>query len=79
MKIKRWIHDGHDALSKSVTDEDELLEAAADALNSACSWDIMGPILFEADDGKFYVGTVSFDISEAHPDYVKAELEELEG
>jgi len=75
IKIKRWIHDGNDTLSNSVNNTDELLEAAADSLDSACSWDIVGPILFMGEDGQYYVGTVDFSISKAHPDYVKQELE----
>lgn len=76
--VDEWIHDGNDALSASgITTESDLYEAAAGALDSACSYDIMGPILFKATDGKYYVGTVDFVISEADSDYVKGELEEL--
>ena len=37
--------------------------------------DIMGEILFEAEDGKTYVGCVEFVIEEANPDYVKSVME----
>jgi len=71
LKIKRWICDG-DSLesSGSVHDTDSLLEAASDIMDSAETWEIMGEILFEAEDGKFYVGTVNFCIDEANPEYV---------
>jgi hypothetical protein len=78
MKIKRWIRDGNDGLSNDVNTEAELLEAAGAALDSHCSHDIMGEILFEGEDGKMYVGCVEFMISEANPEYVKETLEDLE-
>lgn len=34
-------------------------------------------VLFEGEDGKFYVGTVEFVVSEANPELVKEELESL--
>jgi hypothetical protein len=71
LKITEWVCDGHEALSASgITDTDELLDSAANALDHACSWDIMGEILFKAEDGEYYVGTVDFVISKANPDYV---------
>ena len=77
LKIKRWIRDGNEGLSAQGIDTQELLlESAGGALDSACSHDIMGEILFEGDDGKFYVGCVEFSIAEANPDVVKEALEE---
>jgi hypothetical protein len=71
MKIVKWIRDGNDGLSASgLEDDDDLLDAAGRALDHACSWDIMGEVLFLADDGKHYVGCVEFMISEANPEYV---------
>ena len=77
MKIKRWIRDGNEGLSaQGIGTQEELVENAGGALDSASSHDIMGEILFEGDDGKFYVGCVEFVISEANPDYVKEILSE---
>ena len=71
IKIKRWIRDGHSYLSADgLTDTDDLLEAAGRALDKAYAHDIMGEVVFKGTDGKFYVGCVEFDISEANPDYV---------
>jgi hypothetical protein len=79
MKIKRWIQDGHGALSCSgVNTEADLIEAAGAALDSACSWDIMGEVMFEGEDGKIYVGCVEFIISEANPEYAKEKIAEME-
>jgi hypothetical protein len=78
LKITEWVCDGHEALSASgITDTDELLDSAANALDHACSWDIMGEILFKAEDGEYYVGTVDFVISKANPDYVADKLKEI--
>lgn len=75
MKIVKWIRDGNDGLSSRVEDDDDLLDAAGRALDHACSWDIVGEVLFLADDGKYYVGCVEFVISDAHPEYVKEMLD----
>jgi len=78
MKIVKWIRDGNDGLSSRVEDDDDLLDAAGRALDKACSWDIMGEVLFLADDGKYYTGCVEFMISEANPEYVQDCLTEDE-
>jgi len=77
VSIKRWIRDGHDGLAAQDIDTTALLlEAAGRRLDKACSHDIMGEILFEAEDGKTYVGCVEFMITEANPEYVKDVLVE---
>jgi hypothetical protein len=76
MKIKRWIKAGNDGLDCKT--EEELLEVAGGALDSAYSHEIMGEVLFEGEDGKMYVGCVEFMITEASPKYVKEALEEEE-
>lgn len=79
IKIKRWLCDGHHVLSADgIEDTDDLLAAAGRALDKACSHDIMGEILFEGDDGNFYVGTVEFTVSLSDPDYVRETLAYLE-
>lgn len=75
MKIKKWIHDGHDGLS-DVGSTEELLERAGDILDSACAYDIAGDISFIGDDGKVYVGSVEFVIGEASPEYAEELLSE---
>lgn len=71
MKITKWIRDGQDVLSAQGIDTTEDLKVAAGrCLDKACSHDIVGEVLFEGEDGKTYVGTVEFVITEAAPDYV---------
>lgn len=69
MKISHWLKDGHSGLDDCKTEE-ELLEAAGTLLDKASSHDIVGEVLFEGEDGKMYVGTVEFMITEANPEYV---------
>lgn len=71
MKIKRWIREGNDALHTCASTIGELLEYAGGCLDSACSHDIVGEVVFEAEDGLTYVGTVEFRVGIANPDYVK--------
>jgi len=77
MKIKRWLRDGHDGLAECCEDTEELLEVAGNRLDDAQSWDIVGEVVFEGDDGKIYVGSVEFVIEEANPKYVQ-DLEDEE-
>jgi len=83
MRIKRWIRDGGSCESNGfnsdgITTDDQLLSVAGRLLDKACSHEIVGEVLFEGEDGKMYVGTVEFIISEANPDYVKDVLEQIE-
>ena len=73
MKIKKWIRTGE--LDPCITDSDGIIEAAGAALDRSCSYDILGEVMFEADDGKHYVVTVEAVIAEANPEYVKQVLE----
>lgn len=70
MKIVKWIRDGNDGLSSRIDDDEDLLDAAGRALDKACSWDIMGEVLFLADDGNYYAGCVEFMITPANQVYV---------
>ena len=78
LKIVKWLRDGDALSADGIENTEDLLGAAANALDSACAHDIMGEILFQADDGKFYVGCVEFVISKANPEYVKDVQKELE-
>lgn len=78
MGIQRWIREGNDGLSSCAQTIGELLEYAGGCLDRACSYDIVGEVVFEAEDGVTYVGTVEFVIGRANPDYVKELIEEDE-
>ena len=73
MKIKKWIRGENEYKTT-----EKVIERAGVALDDACASDIVGECLFQAEDGKYYVGTVDFVIQEANPKYVKNALEEME-
>ena len=73
MEIKKWISTGN--LDGEPKNTEGIMEQAAGMLDTACSWDIAGEIVFQGEDGKYYVGCTEFHISEANPDYIKDVLE----
>ena len=75
MKIKRFLRTGE--LSGQQQTTEELLESAGDILDSTCAHEIMGEVVFEGEDGKFYVASVECVIGEINPNYLK-ELQEEE-
>jgi len=76
LKVKRWIRDGE--LNAVNMDQDSILENCGALLDNACSHEILGDVVFEGTDGKFYVVTVEALISEGNPEYIKSVLEEEE-
>jgi len=78
MKIVKWLRDGDGLSCDGINTSEGLLECAGNALDNACAYDIMGEVLFLADDGRYYVGTVEFMICEANPTYVKDVLDNPE-
>jgi secreted trypsin-like serine protease len=79
MKIKKWIRDGNgESLEDLCQDTDELIAIAGRRMDKAYAQDIMGDVLFEGEDGKTYVGVISFKLVEASPEYVQTILEEEE-
>jgi hypothetical protein len=73
-KIERWVQSGEIG---EVATIDEAIERAAGCLDAACSWDICGPVLFQAEDGNWYVITVEAVTAKAHSQYVKETLAEM--
>ena len=80
MEITKWIQTGNDTDLEDLCDDSTeiLMSIAGRKLDKSCAHEIMGPVMFEADDGKTYVGTVEFVLAEANPEYVKQVLEELD-
>lgn len=74
-KITRWVESGEIGEVETI---DEVLKLAGGCLDSACSWDICGSILFQAENGKWYTLNTEAVIAEAHPQYVKDTLQEIE-
>lgn len=75
MKITKWLRTGEVGPCES---EDELLESAGILLDNHSSHEILGEVVFEAEDGKTYVMTVEAVIAEANPAYVNSLTEEGE-
>lgn len=75
--IKRWIRTGEfggdDELPGNTND---VYYVAGCLLDSACSHEIFGTVVFEADNGKVYVMSVEGCLGEINPDYLK-DLEEF--
>ena len=77
MKVKNWIRDGNERFeAQGLDDTEDILCAAGCLMDHAYSHEIVGEVLFEGEDGKFYKGTVEFVIAEADPDYVREVLDE---
>mgnify|MGYP001035150643 CR=1 FL=1 len=75
MKIKRMLREGEIGDVKTT---DELLETAGTLLDKSEAHEILGSeVVFEGEDGKFYVCTIEAVIGEAHPDYLKQVLTEI--
>lgn len=53
-------------------------EQAGNLLDDSCAYEILGDVLVECEDGKFYVMSVEGLLSEADATYVKNKLDELE-
>lgn len=75
--IKRFILDGDDGCLSECQTVQDILHITGRRLDKACVEDIVGSVLFEGVDGKFYVGNVEFEILEANPLYVAGVLEDL--
>jgi len=76
MKIERWVLDG-EIPSDMVEDIDDLLAACGANLDSACSWDIQGEILFKGSNGRWYTVTTESTVAEANPEWLATTLKEL--
>jgi hypothetical protein len=69
IRVKKWLRTGE--LNSRNRIQSSILEDCGRHLDRACSYDILGDVLFEGTDGKHYVITVEALIQEANPDYVK--------
>ena len=76
IKIKRMIDAGE--LWDDACDTNDLLTSAGIVLDKACSNEILGRVLFEGKDGKFYTVTVQAVIDEVSKGFVEDVLQEIE-
>lgn len=74
LKVKQWIRSGE--LNETNKDSKSILENCGRLLDKTCAHDILGEVVFEGDDGKYYVVTVEASISEGNPAYIKDVLNE---
>ena len=69
LRVKKWISTGE--LVAELKTQEAILEACGRLLDASCSSEILGEVLFQATDGKYYVITVEALIGKANPEYVK--------
>ena len=73
--VKKWIKSGE--LNEDCVTQEDVLSNCGRLLVDSCSHEILGEVLFEGTDGKYYVITTEAMIQEANPEYVKEALENL--
>ena len=73
--VAEVIEEGELSLKPGMT-LDQVLEGCSGNLDSACSWEIQGQILFKGSDGKWYTITTESIIGEANPAFVETVLED---
>jgi len=74
LKVKRWIHSGE--LDVSNLTQADILNQCGRLLDKSCSHEILGEVLFQATDGKYYTITVEAVLGRANPAWVKEVLAE---
>jgi len=72
-RIKKWINRGELADCETVGD---IVEVSGRLLDKAYASEIIGPALFQAANGKYYLVAVEALVEEASPEYVKEALAE---
>ena len=75
LKVKKWILTGE--LDDTIKTQAQILDRAGSLLDKACSHEILGEVLFQATNGKYYVVTVEAVIGRANPAYLKDSLADL--
>lgn len=75
LRVKRWIATGELQVTGRET-QDEILEHCGRLLDKSCSYEILGEVLFQATDGKYYTVTVEAVVGRANPEWVKEVIEE---
>ena len=77
MTVAEIVADGEVALKEGMS-VDEILELCGNNLDSACSWEIQGNILFKGSDDKWYTITTESIIGEATTQFVQDTLVEAD-
>ncbi len=74
LKIVNLLRSGE--LPDNLADTNELLAEAGELLDDSYAHDILGEVVFLAEDGEYYVATVEVVIGKAHPQLVEDLLAE---
>jgi len=75
LKVKKWILSGE--LNSKNRTKDSILNNCGRLLDDSCSHVILGEVLFQATDNKFYTITVEAVIGLANPEYAKDCIERM--
>jgi hypothetical protein len=75
LRVKKWLSTGE--LVAELKTQGSILEACGRLLDTSCSHEILGEVLFQATDGKYYVITTEAVIGKANPEYVKDCLQRI--
>jgi hypothetical protein len=74
IKVKKWIRSGE--LNRRNRTQASILKQCGRALDKNNACDILGDVLYQATNGKYYVINVEAVIEEANPEYVTDVLNE---
>jgi len=75
--IVEILHEGELDIKEGM-DMDEVLKLCGGNLDSACSWDIQGQVVFKGSDGKFYTITTESIIGECDINFITDVLSEID-
>lgn len=75
LRVKKWITTGELQVTGHET-QDEILEHCGNLLDHSCSYEILGEVLFQATNGKYYTVTVEAVIARANMAWAKDVIEE---
>lgn len=79
LKIVEFIREGESVIDKESRDKlttQDLINAAGRIMDRACTYDILGDVVFRCEDDRVYVMTIEAEIDLVNPDYLKKLREE---
>lgn len=76
--VAEILHEGNLDSLKEGMDMDGILKLCGNNLDSACSWDIQGQVVFKGSDGKYYTVTTESIIGECDINFITDVLSEIE-
>jgi len=79
MKIVEFIREGEIVIDKESRDKlttQDLINTAGRMMDRACTYDILGDVVFRCEDNQVYVMNIEAEIGLINPDYLKQLREE---